>query len=253
ARGGARAEDADASLSPPAGGPPPRVQDAAEPPNLRNRSVAARTDSSPDASPPRPALGAHFWAFLGVVLLFTLGNSTDAFLILRANQLGIPVALVPILWAMLHVVKSASSTPGGALSDRLGRKPLIVAGWLLYASVYFAFARASEAWQGWALFAIYGVYFGLVEGTEKALVADVAPAARRGTAFGWYNLAVGLGALPASLLFGAVWDRLGPAAAFQMGAALALAAALGMAFVAPAGGRDSGLFPVSPGRAKQSG
>jgi MFS family permease len=214
-------------------GAPPRNQSRAEPPDARNPTVATRTEVAPDAIVHPGAMGRRFWAFLGVVLLFTLGNSTDAFLLLRANQLGIPVALIPVLWAMLHVVKSASSTPGGALSDRLGRKPLIVAGWLLYALVYFAFARATQAWHGWALFAVYGVYFGLVEGTEKALVADVAPAGRRGTAFGWYNLAVGLGALPASLLFGAVWDRFGPAAAFQLGAALALAAALGMALVAP--------------------
>ena len=212
-------------------GAPPQHQSRAEPPEARNPTVATRTEVSPPA--PAAALGRRFWACLAVLLLFTLGHSTDAFLLLRANQLGIPVALIPVLWAMLHVVKSASSTPGGALSDRLGRKPLIVAGWLLYALVYFAFARASQPWHGWALFAVYGVYFGLVEGTEKALVADVAPPERRGTAFGWYNLAVGLGALPASLLFGAIWDRFGPAAAFQLGAALALAAALGMALVAP--------------------
>jgi MFS family permease len=182
---------------------------------------------------PKVALGRRFWAYLGVLLLFTLGNSTDAFLLLRANQLGVAPALIPILWAMLHVVKSASSTPGGALSDRLGRKPLIVAGWLVYAAVYFAFGRAGAAWQIWALFAVYGLYFGLTEGVEKALVADLVPADRRGAAFGWYNLAIGLGALPASLLFGALWDRWGSAAAFDFGALLALAAAIGVAFVAP--------------------
>jgi MFS family permease len=178
-------------------------------------------------------LGRRFWAYLGVLLLFTLGNSTDAFLLLRANQLGVAPALIPILWAMLHVVKSASSTPGGALSDRLGRRPLIVAGWLLYSAVYFAFGRAAATWHAWALFAVYGLYFGLTEGVEKALVADLVPADRRGVAFGWYNLAIGLAALPASLLFGALWDRWGSAAAFDAGALLALAAALGMAVVAP--------------------
>jgi MFS family permease len=178
-------------------------------------------------------LGKRFWAYLGVLLLFTLGNSTDAFLLLRANQLGVAPALVPILWAMLSVVKSASSTPGGALSDRLGRKPLIIAGWLLYAAVYFAFGRAGAQWQAWALFAVYGVYFGLTEGVEKALVADLVAPDRRGAAFGWYNLAVGVGALPASLLFGALWDRWGSATAFDFGALLALLAAVGMAVVAP--------------------
>jgi len=178
-------------------------------------------------------LGRRFWAYLGVLFLFTLGNSTDAFLLLRAGQLGVAPALVPILWAMLHVVKALSSTPGGALSDRLGRKPLIVAGWLLYAAVYFAFGRAGEQWQAWALFAVYGLYFGLTEGVEKALVADLVAPDRRGAAFGWYNLAIGLGALPASLLFGAIWDRWGSTFAFDFGALLALAAAAGMAAVAP--------------------
>ena len=163
-----------------------------------------------------------------MIFVFTLGNSTDAFLLLRANQLGVPVALAPILWAALHVVKSASSTPGGALSDRIGRRPTLVMGWVLYAAVYFGFARASVAWQAWALFAVYGVFFGLTEGSERALVADLVTLERRGTAFGWYNLAIGLGALPASLLFGYVWDHAGPARAFVMGATLALAAAIGL-------------------------
>jgi MFS family permease len=194
------------------------------------RSVPEKTGKGLDLRVP---LGRRFWAYLGVLLLFTLGNSTDAFLLLRAGQLGVAPALVPILWAMLHVVKAASSTPGGILSDRLGRKPLIVAGWFLYAAVYFAFGRASTEWQAWALFAVYGVYFGLTEGVEKALVADLVAPERRGAAFGWYNLAIGVGALPASLLFGALWDRWGSAAAFDFGALLALVAAVGMAIVAP--------------------
>jgi MFS family permease len=178
-------------------------------------------------------LGGRFWAYLIVVLLFTLGNSTDAFLLLRANQLGVPVALAPILWAVLNFVKAATGTYGGQLSDRLGRKPLIVGGWLLYAAVYFAFAWAGVPWQAWALFAIYGVFYGMTEGTEKALVADLVPKVRRGAAFGWYNLAIGLGALPASLIFGWIWDRWGSASAFVFGASLALIAAVMMAVVAP--------------------
>ena len=176
-------------------------------------------------------LGATFWRVLAVIFLFTLGNSTDAFLLLRANQLGVPVALAPILWAALHVVKSLSSIPGGALSDRIGRRPTLIAGWLLYAAVYIGFARAGAAWQAWVLFGIYGIFFGLTEGSERALIADLVGTARRGTAFGWYNLAVGVGALPASILFGYVWDSAGAPSAFVMGASLAAAAALGMLFV----------------------
>ena len=184
-------------------------------------------------------LGAAFWRILVVLFVFTLANSTDAFLLLRARQLGVPVVLAPILWAALHVVKSATSTPGGALSDRIGRRPTLVMGWLLYAAVYAGFAVASVAWQAWALFAIYGIFFGLTEGAERALIADLVGPARRGTAFGWYNLAIGLGALPASLMFGYVWDHAGAASAFTMGATLALVAALGMVGVARTATRDA--------------
>lgn len=179
----------------------------------------------------RAGLGGAFWRYLVVLFVFTLGNSTDAFLLLRATDLGVPAALVPVLWAMLHVVKSTSSTPGGALSDRLGRRPLIIGGWLLYALVYLGFAVASEAWHVWALFGVYGVYFGMTEGVEKAFVADLVGRAVRGAAFGWYNLAIGIGALPASLIFGAVWEAAGPGAAFMLGAGLAVVAAGGLAFV----------------------
>jgi MFS family permease len=201
--------------------------------------IAPAPSPTPKAGSPAPSLraanlGRPFWTFFASVLLFTLGNSTDAFLILRANQLGVSVALVPILWAALHVVKSAAGVPGGALSDRLGRKPLILAGWAVYAAVYFAFGRATETWHAWALFLAYGLFFGLTEGSERAMVADLVGPRRRGTAFGWYNLAIGIGALPASLLFGVVWDRFGPTAAFDLGAALAVAAAVVLLAVRPA-------------------
>ena len=180
---------------------------------------APRAGALGGARPGRPLV-----ALLAAVTVFTLGNSADAFLLLRAAQLGVPTAMVPLLWALLHVVKSASSTPGGALSDRVGRRPLIAAGWTVYAAVYLGFAAAGAAWQAWALFAAYGLVSGLTEGAEKALVADLAPAAGRGTAFGWYHAAVGAAALPASLLFGVVWERYGAPAAFRVGAALAGAA-----------------------------
>jgi MFS family permease len=199
----------------------------------------APTSPHPEKSATEPQLAGasklsgRFWYYLGVILLFTLGNSTDAFLLLRANQLGVAVALAPILWAFLNFIKAATGTWGGALSDRFGRKPLIIAGWLIYAAVYFGFARASAVWHAWALFALYGLFYAFTEGTEKALVADLVPSARRGAAFGWYNLAIGLGALPASLIFGAIWDRVGPETAFVFGASLALVAATGMTMVRP--------------------
>lgn len=200
---------------------------------IRERALApARPEAKSSVGLPAIVpLGNRFWAVLGVITVFTLGNSTDAFLLLRAAQLGVPVALAPILWAMLHVVKATTSTPGGALSDRIGRKPAVIAGWTIYAVVYLLFSRATQAWQAWALFAAYGLYFGLVEGTEKAMVADLVPAGRRGVAFGWYNLAIGIGALPASVLFGMLWDRYGSPAAFTFGAAMAGLSVVGLLLV----------------------
>ena len=197
------------------------------------RSAAAkpmRAAAKPMLALPQTISG-EFWRYLAVLLLFTLGNSSDAFLLLRATQLGVPVAWIPVLWACLSVVKSASSIPGGTLSDRVGRKPLIIGGWIVYSIVYILLAKANAAWQLWALFAVYGVYFGLTEGVEKAMVADLVPAERRGAAYGWYNFTVGLGALPASVLFGVVWERWGAAAAFQMGAVIAALAAVAMLLV----------------------
>jgi MFS family permease len=176
-------------------------------------------------------LGGRFWFYLAIVFLFTLGNSTDAFLLLRSNQLGVAVALAPILWAFFNGVKAALGTWGGGLSDRFGRKPLIIAGWTVYALVYLGFAMATSQWHAWALFAAYALFYAFTEGTEKAFVADCVAPERRGAAFGWFNLAIGLGALPASLIFGAIWDRVSPHAAFLFGASLAILASIGMIFV----------------------
>jgi MFS family permease len=164
--------------------------------------------------------------FAMILFLFTLGNSTDAFLLLKAQQLGVSVPLIPVLWTVLHIVKMGSSLPGGIASDRLGRKGVIVTGWMVYALTYAGFIFADSTWQAWALFMIYGLYFGLTEGAEKALIADLAPEHLRGSAFGLYHLMIGIGALPASLLFGWVWQIYGDAAAFGMGASFALAAGL---------------------------
>jgi MFS family permease len=193
------------------------------------REVARHGGASARKPELRRGMGGRFWSFLVIIFVFTLGNSTDAFLLLRARDLGVPVALAPILWALLNAVKTMSNVPGGTLSDRIGRRPLLIAGWSVYAAIYFLFAHASEAWHAWALFAAYGIYFGLTEGVELALVADIVPASRRGAAYGWYFLALGIGALPASMIFGALWDRFGQATAFTTGAVLALAAAAGLA------------------------
>jgi MFS family permease len=192
------------------------------------RAAPAPVAASP-AALRRTALPSGFLAGVAPIVLFTLGNSTDAFLLLRASQLGVPTALIPLLWVALHVVKSVSSTPGGALSDRVGRRPIIVGGWLLYAAVYAGFVFAETQWQAWALFAAYGAVFGLTEGSEKALVADLVPPEQRGTAFGWYHGLVGVAALPASVLFGYVWDAYSAGAAFAMGAGIAVLAAAWMA------------------------
>jgi MFS family permease len=165
-------------------------------------------------------------SFLLILLLFTLGNSSDAFLLLRAGELGVTPAQIPLLWTCFHLVKMASVLPFGALSDRLGRRGMIVAGWVVYALAYLGFAVAGQPLHAWLLFALYGLFYGLTEGTEKALLVDLAPRAERGGAFGWYHCAVGVGALPASLLFGFIWQAAGPRAAFALGAALAAVAAL---------------------------
>lgn len=193
------------------------------PPRAEPAMDAAHGEPAPEAR--AGSLPGSFWAYLAIVLLFTLGNSADAFLLLRAGQLGVPMAAIPLLWAALHVVKSATSAPGGALSDRLGRVPALVAGWAIFATAYAGFAVATEAWHAWALFLLYGAFFGLAEPAERALVADFVPAARRGTAFGWFHLTVGIGSLPASVLFGLVWDRLGTSAAFFLSAGLAVLSA----------------------------
>lgn len=172
--------------------------------------------------PPSPA----YRRFLIAILIFTLGSSSDAFLLWRAREVGIAIALAPVLWMVLHVVKSASSFCGGALSDWSGRRSAIVAGWGLYAAVYVGFGLARAPWQIWLLFALYGVFYGLTESPQSALVIDLVEENWRGRALGTYNGVVGLAMLPASVIFGLLYQRLGPEVAFGTGAALAILAAL---------------------------
>jgi MFS family permease len=173
---------------------------------------------------------SRFKRFLVAVVLFTLGNSSDAFLVLRAQSVGLSVAAVMGVLALFNLVYALVATPAGALSDRIGRRRVIVGGWLAYAAIYLGFGLAGAAWQIWVLFALYGVYYGLVEGTAKALVADVVQPEQRGTAYGVYNAAIGLAAFPASLIAGVLWQGVGrwagfgPAAPFLFGAGMALLA-----------------------------
>lgn len=180
-------------------------------------------------APPRLSLrgfDGNFKRFLAILALFTLSNSSDAFLLLRAREAGVSVATIPLLWAALHACKVLSSLVGGDLSDRVGRKRLIASGWILYACVYGGFAFVSSVGEAWGLFLLYGVYFGLVEGAEKALVADLVRPEQRGTAYGLYNLAFSLTVLPASLLLGALWKLYGAPTAFIFSAAVGALAAL---------------------------
>jgi MFS family permease len=192
------------------------------------KSVSADVQGSGDGPAARPAgstrLPPEFSRAMAVILLFSLGNASDAFLLLRFADVGISAFWIPLLWSAIHVVKTASSLYGGQWSDRLGRRHVIGLGWLIYAGVYGAFAVTDSAPMLVVVFLVYGLYFGLTEGVEKAWVADLAPEDGRGNAFGIYNAVIGIGALAASLLFGFVWTHVSPPAAFSTGAGFALAA-----------------------------
>jgi MFS family permease len=170
----------------------------------------------------------RFKLFLAIMAAFTLGNSSDFFVILRAQNLGSPVLYVVLMLVVFNIAYTVTALPAGALSDRLGRRRVITLGWLIYALVYLGFALASELWQVWLLFAGYGVYYGVVEGAARAFVADLVPEEKRGTAYGLYHGVVGLALLPASLIAGWLWQAYSPAAPFYFGAGLAFLAMLGM-------------------------
>ena len=169
-----------------------------------------------------------FKIFLALMFLFTLGNSSDAFLILRAQNLGNDVLLITLMLVMFNVVYALFSTPAGIVSDKLGRRNVIVVGWAIYALVYLGFALSNEPWTVWLLWAFYGLYYGLAEGVARALVSDLVPEETRGTAFGMYHGIVGITLLPASLIAGWLWQSINPAAPFYFGSALAVLAMVGM-------------------------
>ena len=171
---------------------------------------------------------ARFKIFLIIMAVFTLGNSSDFFVILRAQNMGSPVLHITLMLVLFNIACAGFSVPAGVLSDRLGRRRVIVLGWFIYALVYLGFAVASSTWQIWLLFAAYGIYYGMVEGVARAFVADLVPEERRGTAYGLYHGVVGLTLLPASLIAGWLWQAYSPAAPFYLGSALALVAMLGL-------------------------
>lgn len=187
--------------------------------------------AAPSTRPERPdrsseALSPQLRKYLWIFALFTLGNSSDAFLLLQLSQAGVPLIGLTMLWSAQHAIKALIAMRGGMLSDRLGRRTLIISGWVIYAVVYagFAFSQTVSALIAW--FLIYSVYAAAVEGSEKALVADLTPESARATAYGWHAAVQGLGALAAGISFGLLWQVFGAATAFLSGAVLALVAAL---------------------------
>lgn len=190
------------------------------------RSRPEAPSEAPPTAVPRLSdifrMPAAFRRYLFILFLFTVANSSDAFLILKLQKTGVPMYWIPFLWTALHVVKVASSTPGGAFSDRFGRKAAIILGWLVYAAAYTTIGLSSSLTITVCVFILYGLFAGFTEGPERAMVADLVPDERsRGTAFGLYNLAIGIGALPASLIAGFLWERMGPSAPFLFGAEVA--------------------------------
>jgi MFS family permease len=176
----------------------------------------------------REPLPADFWKVIAVFAFFTLANSTDAFLLLRAQDAGVAVWQLPLMWAFFNGVKAATGVPGGAFADRVGRVPAIALGWLVYAVSYAGFAFVARPVAVWGLFALYALFFGLTEASERAFVADLVPEQLRGRAYGMFYAAVGVTALPASIVFGLLWKRFGPRVAFLTGAAVALVAAVAL-------------------------
>lgn len=173
----------------------------------------------------------NFKLYLLALVVFTLGNSSDAFLLVRAGELGVPTMWLPMLWCVYHIIKSVSNVLLGRAVDRFGPRRFILLGWLVYAGVYLAFALATTAWEAWAYFMAYALFYGLTEPAEKTLVANLVGNERKGLAYGWYHFAIGIATLPSSLIFGALYQWQGSLVAFGCGAALAFVAMLLLAGV----------------------
>jgi len=176
-------------------------------------------------------LRGPFAGFLIVMLIFTLGNSSDAFLILRANDVGIQPVVIPLIIAAFNLVSALAAIPAGKLSDRIGRRKAITIGWAIYAVTYLGFALVKAPWMVWGLYILYGLYYAFTEGSGKAMVAELVPEANRGAAYGLYNASIGVMALPASLIAGALWERVSSAAPFAFGAIVAFIAFVALWFI----------------------
>lgn len=200
---------------------------------VRETPVSTPPAASPVSSAGDERLPRGFWVATLLFVVFTLANSTDAFLLLRARDSGIPLWQIPLLWAFFNGVKAAAGVPGGALSDRIGRVACVGMGWVVYVIAYAGFAFVSTPAGVWVLFAVYALFFALTEGAQRALVADLVGDTLRGRAFGIFHGSIGIAALPSSILFGVWWKVFGPRTAFLIGAGLAAAAVIGL-FVARA-------------------
>lgn len=189
-------------------------------------------------------LGRHFAIFMIIVGIFDLGNSADAFLVLRAKERGLSIIGVLGMLITFNIVYTLVSTPAGSLSDRIDRRWVIIGGWLVYALIYLGFALAGKGWHIWTLYGLYGVYYGMTHGVIRAMVADIVREDLRGTAYGTYNAVVGILDFPASLIAGVLWqgvgswEGFGPAAPFFFGGTLALTAAVLMGLIMPSGIRQ---------------
>ncbi len=175
---------------------------------------------------PKLKLPRQFYFFLGIVVLFGIGNFSDAFIILQARNVGVAVLAIPLVYAIFNFVYATASVPLGSLSDRIGRPKVIMLGWFAFALSYLGFALAKESYQIWLLFAFYGLYYATTEGVAKAFIADMVSSDHRGRAYGVYNTAIGLIGLPASFIAGILWDRISPSAPFYFGFAIAILAIL---------------------------
>ncbi|HEY2411718.1 MAG TPA: MFS transporter [Pirellulaceae bacterium] len=203
-------------------------------------ALREKPHSEPKEKPALPQslrpLNWRFRFYLIALVLFTLGNSSDAFLLVRSSELGVQQSLLPLLWCLFHIVKTVSNLVAGHWTDRTGARPLLIIGWLAYGAVYLCFALASVAWHAWAIFLIYGFVYSLTEPAAKAMVTELVPAERKGLAFGWFHFAIGVGALPSSLIFGWLYDDFGAWTAFGWGATSAALASM-LLLIDPAIGR----------------